>query len=627
MKSFTTKTSAAALMTTLALGAGALKFLYSSPVETHASSPRATKTSNAANAEQEAPAPAIPLRQWKEGESFVYEIDTTRSMAMTTQDEAEQVLSYHVVGKLVLTVIGKDGHAVRLRADIEPTNLDVAPPSEKDAQKLMSGTFYLQTTTKGEIKEFHFPKEIATEARILLKGLVNSFQMVVPPAKTAKWQVVEADVSGQYQATYSAIDESTVKKSKIKYITTRGVSGFVKMHKGLEYAVQSEATFGMHASGWPKSLAENESLEVTLQKNRMRGKIQTTAKLARVEMRPQWVGAFPAGLESDTVSEAAAREIATKQADVNMVGGRSFATIMGELKGENAKSRSQAQARMAALFRVDPSQAKKAVDEILKGNGDDNSKKRLIGSLGSAGTPDAQHELARILQAKEAGENRINAAVAMGLTKHPTEETARALKESSRDTEADVANTAILASGNVVRTMNADGIPPTETADAVQMLIDGLANATTDSQRQVYLDALGNTGDQRVLGAVMPYLSHTTVALRAAAVGALKFMVVPEADALIIAAMTDTAFSVRKAAVHTIAFRPIDGVLEAVDALLKTEPEIAIRTEILKGLNTKLREDAIVIDSVAWAMENDPSGTVRAYAKQIVDAYRVDDGV
>mgnify|MGYP000662143986 CR=1 FL=1 len=80
----------------------------------------------------------------------------------------------------------------------------------------------------------------------------------------------------------------------------------------------------------------------------------------------------------------------------------------------------------------------------------------------------------------------------------------------------------------------------------------------------------------------------------------------------------------RKAAVHSIAFRPIAGVLEAVDALLKSEPEVAIRTEILKGFNVKLTEDATIIDLVTWAMDNDPSSVVRAYAQQIVEAYNLE---
>jgi hypothetical protein len=70
----------------------------------------------------------------------------------------------------------------------------------------------------------------------------------------------------------------------------------------------------------------------------------------------------------------------------------------------------------------------------------------------------------------------------------------------------------------------------------------------------------------------------------------------------------------------SIPFRPIAGVFEALDTLLKNDKDQGIRIAILQGMNTKLEEETLVLECAQWVLENDPSETVRSYAKQIVDA-------
>jgi hypothetical protein len=612
MKALTRKHAAAAAIAALALGFGAFRLAHPGSER----SSEALSSSAALQARQEK-APALPSRRWNEGDSFVYDFDTTRSTAIRGKSQVEQHVSFEIAGKLSLTVIGKEPNEVHLRADVRATRVEASPKIAEDGAKWASRTFYLSALPTGEIKGFLFPKEVPAQARILVKGIVNSMQMVAPPAPMATWHVAEADVSGQYDAAYRAVDELTVEKAKTQYMRMRGPTGLIAIRKDTQYVVKSRAVFGLDASGWPRTVAEEESLEVTVQDTEVVGKIQTKASLSGIESRPEWIGPFAPDLESDAASDAAAMALSMKQADLNMVGGRSFADIAADLNAADPKARNQAQARMAALFRVDPGEAKKAADEILHGKGDLNSKKRLIASLGNAGTKEAQHELANLLEREEAGDRRVNAAIALSLTKHPTQESAGALKKAMGSSDEDVANTATLAAGNVVRTMNAE--PSGDTADAVQMLMDGLASASSDEERRLYLEALGNTGDARVLVAITPYLAHANVTLRAVATGALKFMTGSAADTALIAAMSDKEFSVRKAAVHTIPFRPVSGVVGAVDRLLTTEPEEAIRMEILKGMNVKIGEDVAILESIEWAMENDPSEKVRSFAKEILE--------
>lgn len=609
------KKYAAALVATIVLGFGAVRFLPASAAQYQV---KDAPSNAAAGAEMDkGQGLSLPSRQWNAGASYQYELDTKRGMTIHKQDAADQALRYRVMGQLTLTVMGQDGNQVRLRADLLPKSVDVTPNSGKNDLDLLAGTFYLIMTTRGEIKEYFFPKSMAVEARTLLSGIVNSLQILSTDGNSAQWQTIEADVSGQYSASYIAKDAATLEKSKNQYLRTRSPSGFLPMQKDTQYAVNSKAIFSLNEAGWPKSLSENEALEVSAMGMRVTGNIESTMKLAHVAIHPEWIGNFPEGLESEKVSEAVAAALSKKNADISLVGGRSFEQIALELNATSNNQRSKAQARMAALFRVNPNEAKNAMREVLHGAGDDNSKRRLIGALGNAGTPEAQHELVRLLETQDAGELRSNAAVALGLSKNPSNENLHALDKAADSKDSRVTNAAILATGNAVRNMNAD--QSGNTADAVQMLIDGLANASTDAQKNLYLDALGNTGDARALVAITPYLTNSSAPLRATATTALKFMAGSVADQAIVAAFSDSEMLVRRAAVFTVAFRPVAGVLLALDTLLKNETEMTVRMEILTAMNTKLAEESAVIDSVTWAMENDPSPKVREFAKKIAE--------
>lgn len=626
MKSFNKKYAATAVLVSMTLGLGAYRFLHSSSILGATGSSSAAENVHAAEQNATATRPVVlPARQWQEGASFIYDIDTTRSMAITGLSQAEQVVKYHVQGTLRLTVMGREGDDIRLRVDVEATNVELVPAgkmSEKEAAIWLSRTFYAHARVNGEIPSFFFPKDVPVEARILLKGFVNSLQWVSPSGPVATWHTVEQDVSGQYDAKYRAVDGFSVEKSKVNYLQMRVPTGLKPIQRGTEYGVSSSATFGLDGSGWPKTLLEDESVEVKTQGTTVVGTIQTTAKLSAIETHLEWTGAFAADLENDVVSEAAAMALSMKQADINQVGGKSLRDLTTDVNSTNSKMRNHAQAKLAALMRIEPARAKEVTDEILHGTSDTNAKKRLIGALGTAGTPEAQRELAKILEMTEAGDLRVNAGVAMSMTKHPTEGTADALEKAMHSPDKKIDNTATLALGNVVRSMNNDGAG--ETADELKVLIDGLANASSDMERKVYLEALGNSGDTRAFVAISSYLTHQNVTLRAAATGALKFMPGAVADTAIIAAFSDSELAVRNAAAHTIGFRPISTMLGAIDTVLRTETVVAIRLEMLKGMHMKVKEDPGVIDCVAWAMENDSSPKIRAFAKSIVDNVNAD---
>lgn len=617
MNTLRAKYLAAVGLSGLLIIGGALGLSPRSKAVEQAASASANSDEQASNDSSSRQVPALPVRQWKIGETFVYDLDTTRTTAISGGSQPSQVMSYKVVGTLSLTVIAREQNEIHLRADLVAKDVQVTPKSDVDAPSWLSNTFYFKALESGAIRSFLFAKNTPVDARMILRGLVDSFQFVSPRGDMADWGVMEIDNSGQYSAKYANEDGQNVEKTKGFYTQMRGPTGLTPMQRGASFTVlKSTANVAIGASGWPKQLTEDESLEVQTLDIRVRSGIKTAASLNSITMHPEWAGAFPADLESDTISEAAAMAASMKQADVNLVGGRSFAQISADLRADDKSARSRAQARMSALLRVNPAEAKNATKEILHGSADKNSKKRMIGALGAAGTPEAQHELATLLASDAAGHLRTDSAISLATTKHPTDETANALHRAMESREQDVANTATLASGNVIRQMNTDGT--SDTADALQVLINKLANAQTDFEKKLCLEALGNSGDPRAFVAIAPYLSSSSVTLRAAATGALRFMPGAVADAAIIAGMADAEVTVRQEAVRTIGFRPVSSMLDAIDMLLKSEPKESIRLAILQGLQMQMLQEPSVVELIEWAQENDPASSVKSLAASIL---------
>jgi len=183
---------------------------------------------------------------------------------------------------------------------------------------------------------------------------------------------------------------------------------------------------------------------------------------------------------------------------------------------------------------------------------------------------------------------------------------------------ADVSSAATLALGNSIRVASAEGA--VDTSSGLETLVEGLAQATTRDEKRVYLEALGNTGDEGALPAIAPYLTSADVQLRAVATFALRFIEGDSVDQAIVAATRDPEVAVRTAAVGTVRFRPVGPLRAALDAMLRMDLSESVRLAIVSALNLKRAEDASVETSIKWALDNDPSDKVRKLAKQVLAA-------
>ena len=342
------------------------------------------------------------------------------------------------------------------------------------------------------------------------------------------------------------------------------------------------------------------------------------AVLARVEQVSGLaaLAAADGSLVADAPDAAAFADLQRRQ-DEGRVAGASFRTILGELRSEDMHVQNNAIGRAAALFRLHPEDAEKAAKTVLKGDMDEEAKQRLLGALGSAETKEGQAALASVLAAPSApAETRASAAAVLGMSEEPTQESEDAIIAAMASPDADVANTATLGTGNLIKRMNTGG---GDVSSAVEALLAKLSAATTDDERYICLQGLGNTGDPQALGAIEKYLSYEVRMIREAAIFALRFIVDESVDRDLTAALKDEDAILRRAAVSTLQFRAITPLLGTVGGLLHTDPDETLRLGIVAAMQVRRKEEPSLVDLLQWAALHDPAEEVQNAAKRALE--------
>ena len=549
----------------------------------------------------------LPARQWIPGTTYIYEIESSRALTMQRDHGPGQPRELAVSGRLSIAVVGPaaDGDGALLRLALAGA-----------ASPRLSGAFYAVAAPTGRLGSFSFPRGLGGADRATLKGLAGALQVVVPDPGAASWRATEEDLTGEYEAAYRA-DGDAIHKAKERFVRARGARGLTPIKDPSTYEIASSIELALEASGWPRTASEDETLAVKAGAMQIQAKTRTSARLAAVEQTPDLAriaAAEQAVLEAEPAADAEGFAAAKRRADEGLLDGASYQALLADLAAGDAQLRNRTLARLAALFRLQPEAAARAAGSLLGGGLTGEAAQRMIGALGSAGTPEAQRALASVLGSDRASsELRSDAAAALGRTKQPTEDSKQALLKAARASDGSLASTATLGLGNLIKRMDEGS---GDASDAVAALIQRLAAATDDAERLLCLDALGNSGDPRALSAIEPYLAAGDVKLRAAAAQALRFMA--GADARVAAALQDLAPEVRRAAAGALAYRAITPMLSLVSAVLQHDADVSTRLQLVSALKLRKRQEPGLGDLLSWSAANDPAAEVRSAAKTAI---------
>ncbi len=555
----------------------------------------------------------LPTRQWEPGMRFHYSVDARR--AITLNQAPEPMLRRGLDGSLTLTVIERDDALIHVQALFSGQFWQT--PENPDAALSGSAKPVIASyAPDGRLEMLHTPADISGTLRDRFAALLSELQLSVPEDAGHSWQLEELDTGGEYLAVYTRLPDGTLERTKARYVRVVSKDGLALSENANKFSLSGSARVSVGAHGWPIDVDIDEALTVDT------GQLTVGyAGVVQAKLRTIDTVAVPAlswnALQTHHIASTGDQAASQRGHDQNRVQGASYEQVTGELRriiaeyGYDARRFPAAQSKLAALFRLDPDTAARAGREALSTD-DERYAKALASSLGLAGTPEAQRALMDIVEAEGAPlPRRKTATVATAVTDNATQETLERLADID-ESSALFAQSNLALGGAVQRAM--DGV---ETDSAVDTLLARYAAADTDTDRTLYMQALGNTGDRRILPSVESAITSTHAPLRHAALDALRFVPGSDVDILLHIHMSSGGEDERRIAISAAVRRGSPLFLAGFIERLIADPDDTIRLLAIRGLSNSATQPEVTA-ALQTAATSDASEEVRNAAATVL---------
>lgn len=520
--------------------------------------------------------------------------------------------------------------------------------------------FWVRQSATGRIEDVRFDAQTPPSSQAFARALLSWWQFVVPGAdknQDKSWETTESDTAGHYIARYApapdaappkTTDDATAddatraragvasesgalfRKTKLRYLPPPAPKNTTTETASVNEVKSDANLLARFGDGVLQALSgsENQTLSMTGQ-----GVASSQTNVALRLIGSEIVAGAPLQLLQDenarSEKDAKAVEIfAIPDADEmrqatrkNTLGQETVATLLEQLaqrQKEGATNDSQLYAKLRALAEVEP-QSCATLGQILAIAPAQSLTFRILSQALSAARGDAaQQALLRATRVRiNDGDAIVQLLPALGMTATPSRDSQKLLSELSRSPDPAIASTAQLALGNVARSL-ASG-DKARSSQIVDDLVEQLAHARDDGERQQILLTLGNTGSTRALNALQRYAKNPNDALRATALNSLRFVDDPRVEGLLTAALKgDSKPEARLQAALALNFRPMTPQNYAAQktALLQ-DADKNVRLAVLSNLaraDFRQRETQTLIAQLA---KTDPSPDVRKAAAQL----------
>lgn len=572
---------------------------------------------------------------WRVGSSQTYRLQTRRVLHMKGRDPSAQSDDYplSVSAILTTTVLRADPLVVTQAAQLSELALDLSGDADAK-QKLtaaLSRPLVLVYEPSGKLRALRCHREVDTVGRGFAKALFASLQFVRPGTDVATWQSQELDATGEYEAEYRRGPDATrVHKQRGKYLQARTAQGLLPISQlgkvsgalALDFVLDP----GDDEAARLLSVEGSDNLTVDPGPDMPLVSSESTLKLVRLQTGSAQVsGDLLALLDSPDYSPSPLALMdasdSDRRADEQKTAGASFADLLQALRSipasDSGSQRAELQMRLSARFRLSPETPKQAAQAIAHGLPEPVAK-TLIGALSGAQSPPGQSALVDLIKNRQLDTNlREHAVAVLGLSDAPTDDTAQALHAALRDPDRDVRGTAALALGNVASAQRQAGQVGAAESQ-VDALIELYQAAQTDAERADALEALGNTGDPRILPLVQQALASPNGEVRVSAARALRFVVAATVDALIAQLVEqDPSPAVRKAALMACSFRQLVAFFPTLQNAVLKDKVPDVRQDALALLG-RMKDQPGVLQLIRTVAERDPDPQIRKTASELV---------
>lgn len=402
----------------------------------------------------------------------------------------------------------------------------------------------------GVLTGLGFPAAMTVPARNLLTGLATTFQY--SSGAGANWTRHEEDLTGSYDAVYQRAGDEAL-RHRAAYTALRGSSGLSTVDRD-RVTPEENSRFALDDDGLRfASIALDMSFALGDGMPSFHVQVRGVLEREAIErVSPPLGSGLMIGPINMAVDEVAARRAADRAA----VDGATVEDLLDEVDRvaalaagtDTEKTRSRLLSRVAALLRVDPGAAAAVAEHVRAHAGDVSAARLLAGALSSAGTREATDSLAHLTSAPLPSATRDVVIGALALSTPATKDSLGALSDivaHGYDRQA------ALALG--IHDRIGQGDVPDGSRGATDVLLTRYAGAGSGAERRTYVQALGNSGDPRVLPVIERAMRGDDRELASPAVFSLRFVAGAGADALLDSALGQPDLAL--AAVRAIGYR------------------------------------------------------------------------
>lgn len=538
------------------------------------------QTGNAAHLRGRAEAPgllhvyALTMRQ---------ELGFVAKQDLARPDSASVKLG--IGAELRLAYVGAEGARHRLFAQLANVKVTMDGADTAALAAELEKPFYVSTDADGLVRGYAFARGVSPIAQNMVRAILGQTQVAARPG--ASYETVEDDIHGSYAATYTRSTSGRVDKKKGRYARLATASGSEGADKSARVETHGETTATLDESGWVVALSSKESKVASLGDQMPTASTRIEVEMTRTETRLDGALAGRFEREASELVHVGPFGIADESgsarlADERLVGQRSLNDLVAAARTTDGVSpRALLGEQMAARFRLTPGDTENAAAIATKLSAKD--AQLLTSALASAKTPEAVRAMGAIANQKDVDvEVRAQAATQLAFAGPLAAEAKDALLQAMGDGSRDVRTSAALALGNVARELGGD-------AALVSELVHGIHDARDEDERISFLHALGNSGSLEVLPLAKEAMTSESEPLREAAVSALRFLPLGEADAMLdAAAMNDGSETVRQAAVDAMGFRIVERHAPALHRVLDADVSRKVKVEVFRIVSRAL---------------------------------------
>lgn len=454
----------------------------------------------------------------------------------------------------------------------------VNPPPGSLDQILKTTTYLVLNPKSGDVESIYFDPSLSELEQNVFRTVISFRQFVYgEDPQAARWTAREEDLNGvaltEYVREESAGPKRTYVKKKTKYLPEP--FRWTPRQAPIEKVFQATGaqTFTIDANGVVGAVGD-EVLSLKAAGRSLRT-TKTKYTLTRSEHVPltlqasnEGLGGFEQSLRTRQMAKLyqpvsqKKTPAAQHERDLEGLSLQDLLTTLAAIEKDPDNTRKQQRSiyhHLKAWIALHPTQVNGLRAALVAASVEAPVLGLLCSTLATAGTPDAQALIVEALKAEPKNVERVTTIISyIGRMEAPTQETRDAMLALVKSTTDKVIREAASLSIGGLALMSRAASEGSEDA-LVSWMASQFKAASTPRDRILMLRVIGNSGADRLLPLVRPYLTHEDETYRRYAAQSLRWFRTEEAEHIILEILqNDPESSVRLPLAESYQFRPIN---------------------------------------------------------------------